>query len=160
MFKNKHIIVSLLVAPVLAIVAYFATDYAVRETPHAARAGESYPLMARSNCRYASGRCDLVNGDVELSLSFEPDAAGTSHLLLSSVLPLQRAGIAVAATPGDDLAPSPLERDDATSTRWRMPLVKPAEDAKLRLVVATGDTSYYAEVPTVFLEPSETEGRR
>ena len=62
------IVIALLVAPVLALIAYFAVDAVVAEKPEKALAGSSYPLVAKSNCRYASGRCSLENGDVQLEI--------------------------------------------------------------------------------------------
>lgn len=160
MWKNKHLVVSMLVAPVLAVVAYFATDYVVSEPPHAARAGETYPLMARSNCRYASGQCDLVNGDVELKLSMQTSSTGQAQLLLSSVLPLKAAGIAIAADAGKEAPPTPLEAANPSFTQWRHVLpLKPDDTATLRLAVAAGDSHYYAEVPAVFLQAEITGSR-
>ena len=63
MFKNKHFIVALLIAPILAIIAYFGVDIAVSEKPHAAKKGQSYKLVSKSNCRYTSGLCDMENGE-------------------------------------------------------------------------------------------------
>ncbi|GAL14113.1 hypothetical protein JCM19233_5125 [Vibrio astriarenae] len=37
MFKNKHFIVALIVAPILAIIAYFGIDIASVKKPHAAK---------------------------------------------------------------------------------------------------------------------------
>ena len=68
MFSNKHVLVAMLVAPVLAIMAWFAVDYFVAERPHAAEEGATYTLLAKSNCRYASGKCDLENADFELTI--------------------------------------------------------------------------------------------
>ncbi len=44
MFKNKHFIIALLIAPILSLIAYFGTDMALSEKPHAAKEGESYKL--------------------------------------------------------------------------------------------------------------------
>lgn len=63
MFKNKHFILALLIAPILSIIAYFGTDMALSEKPHAAKEGETYKLASKSNCRYTSGLCDMENGD-------------------------------------------------------------------------------------------------
>ena len=42
MLTNKHVVIALIVAPILAVIAYFATDAAVGEKPHKAQAGKSY----------------------------------------------------------------------------------------------------------------------
>ncbi len=40
MFKNKHFILALLIAPILSLIAYFGTDMALSEKPpHAAQEG-------------------------------------------------------------------------------------------------------------------------
>ena len=39
-YKNKHVVVAMLVAPVLALIGYFSVDALVAEKPHAAQAGE------------------------------------------------------------------------------------------------------------------------
>jgi NADH:ubiquinone oxidoreductase subunit 3 (subunit A) len=61
MFKNWHVIIAMIVAPILAVLAWFAVDYFVAERPHAAKEGAAYSLIAKSNCRYDSGQCDLEN---------------------------------------------------------------------------------------------------
>lgn len=71
MFKNKHFIVALLIAPILSIIAYFGTDMAVSEKPHAAKEGQSYKLVSKSNCRYTSGLCDMENGDFKVKFRSE-----------------------------------------------------------------------------------------
>ena len=62
-FTNKHVITAFIVAPILAVLSYYAVDLLLKEQPHVAVAGSSYPLVAQSNCRYTSGRCDLKNAD-------------------------------------------------------------------------------------------------
>ncbi len=59
MFRNKHLILAFLIAPVLAIIAWFSVDYFVAEKPHSAKPGASYELIAKPNCRRFSRRCDL-----------------------------------------------------------------------------------------------------
>ena len=51
MWKNKHVVVAMLVAPILAILAWFAVDSMVAERAHSAKPGASYKLVAKSNCR-------------------------------------------------------------------------------------------------------------
>lgn len=71
MFKNKHFIIALLIAPILSLIAYFGTDMALSEKPHAAKEGESYKLASKSNCRYTSGLCDMENGDFKVKFRSE-----------------------------------------------------------------------------------------
>ena len=83
MWKNKHVIIALLVAPVLAIIAWFAVDRMVAEEPQAAQAGGAYELVAKPNCRYASGECELVNNEFRLELAL---ADGVMTLTASHAL--------------------------------------------------------------------------
>ena len=71
-FKNKHLVVAMLVAPILAILAWYAIDVLVGEKPRPAEEGQSYPLAEKPNCRYGSGACGLKNADFELQLSTRP----------------------------------------------------------------------------------------
>jgi len=57
--KNKHLVIAMLVAPVLAVLSYFALDVLVGERPKPAEEGQSYPLVEKPDCRYASGHCGL-----------------------------------------------------------------------------------------------------
>lgn len=139
----------MLVAPVLAIMAWFAVDHFVGEKPHAARPGEAYSLLARSNCRYDSGQCDLVNGDFEVTLRPTGTAAKNVGIELVSKHALQRATIGLADT---GAPPSIMAATDATSTLWSASISQPVpDDSALRVAVIADGTAYYAEVPVVFL---------
>src|SRR5210317_2361133 len=91
MFKNKHVIVAMLVAPILSIMAWFAVDYFVGERPHAAKEGAAYTLIAKSNCRYDSGQCDLENSDFKLSIRPTSVTPASLQLEMTSAFPLQSA---------------------------------------------------------------------
>lgn len=148
MWKNKHVVVAMLVAPVLAILAWFAVDQMVAEKPHAAKPGEAYSMLARSNCRYDSGQCDLVNGDFELTLRPTSMAASSFSIELVSKHSLQRATIGLA----DASAPSSMAATDASALHWTASISRPVADgSSLRVAVVAEGTTYYAEVPVVFL---------
>lgn len=152
MWKNKHVIVALLVAPILALIAYFAVDYFVAEQPHAAKPGVDYSLVARSNCRRASGACDLVNGDFKLTISASP--AGSTALTLSvlSKFPLVAASIGIAPEPGEESEPIMLALVDGDHHSWSVQIPRPpTEQATLQIAVLAGQSRYLAEVPTIFL---------
>ena len=85
MWKNKHVILAMLIAPVLAIIAWFSVDYFVAERPHEARPGASYPLVAKPNCRRLSERCDLVNEDFRLGMNITYADYGDATLKNSQV---------------------------------------------------------------------------
>ncbi|HAN68249.1 MAG TPA: hypothetical protein DCQ70_07120, partial [Halieaceae bacterium] len=84
MFSNRHVIIALLVAPLLSIGAWFAVGQLVGEQPQQAEAGSDYPLLAKSNCRYDSGRCELANGDLELEIDVQALGSGWQLRLLAS----------------------------------------------------------------------------
>ena len=59
-WKNKHVLIATLMAPVLALIAYFGVNALVGEKPHAAEAGQSYVLVEKPNCRPKKLRCCRV----------------------------------------------------------------------------------------------------
>lgn len=155
MFKNKHIVIAVLVAPVLAIMAWFAVDYFVAERPHAAKPGSAYTLIAKSNCRYASGQCDLENADFKLTIRPEMVSASSVALTLSASHGLQSA--AMGLFEGDATQPpAPMTRTNDAGTEWQGLLPGPRSgDATIRVAVTANDATWYAEVPVVFLQTSE-----
>ncbi len=155
MFKNKHVIVAMLVAPVLAILAWFAVDYFVAERPEAAAEGGTYPLVARSNCRYDSGSCDLANEDFEVSLRpAEITATGVS-LALTSRFPLQQ--VTIGLVDGDiESSPANMSVINPERTEWSGDIPAPGSDESiLRVAVVSNGATFFAEVPVVFMVMSE-----
>ena len=162
MWTDRHVITALLVAPVLAILAWFAVGSLGGEKARPARTGAAYPLLEKSNCRYASGVCDLENTDFKVRLSFTDNLSGelsgdwpgnaggrldvyVSHAVDSALLSLTRA-------PGD-AAPSAMRRADTEGRRWRFALERqPDREQRLRLVLSRRGTAYFAEFSTAFLQ--------
>ena len=141
----------MLVAPVLAIMAWFAIDHFVAEKPHAAKPGDAYSLLARSNCRYDSGQCDLVNGDFELTLRPAGPATSTVRIELAAKHALESATIGLFA---DDIGATPTSMStlDSSGMVWVASIDRPADDeATLRVAVVAQGATYYAEIPVVFL---------
>ncbi len=66
-FKNKHILLASVVAPMLGLLTYYAIGALVGEEPHAAEEGRSYELVALPSCRRGGGLCGLKNGDFTLA---------------------------------------------------------------------------------------------
>lgn len=152
MFKNKHVVVAMLVAPVLSILAWFAVDYFVSERPHAAEPGTTYLLIAKSNCRYDSGQCDLENGDFKLTL--RPAAIGESMVTLDleSRFALQQATVGVV-NGGSETEASRMVSSGTGATRWSTMLARPSSDeSTLRIAAVAQGATYYAEVPIVFMQ--------
>jgi hypothetical protein len=147
MFKNKHVIIAMLVAPALAVLAWFAVDYFVAERPHAAKPGATYRLVAKSNCRYDSGQCDLENADFVLKLRPVRIGGDTVLLELSSGFALQSATLALVES-GTELAPTQLSPGQSGGQTWTGEIPAPAaSDAAIRVAVVAQNATWYAEVP-------------
>jgi hypothetical protein len=152
MFTNKHVVVAMLVAPVLAMLAWFAVDYFLSERPHAATPGATYKLIPRSNCRYASGQCDLENGDFELLLQATDVAATSLTLNMRSRFPLQQATIGFI-NGGDEADPASMTPTGTGAMRWSASLDLPSGDTSmLGVAVSSKGVNYFAEVPTAFIQ--------
>ena len=151
MWKNQHLVVAMLVAPVLAIMAWFAVDYFVAERPQSALPGATYPLVAKSNCRYDSGRCDLENADFEIALLPLQITATQVSIRLESRFPLQQATLGLVEQ-GAAAAPVRMRTDGGDTTVWLAEIAAPASsDSLLRVGVISDDATFFAEVPVVFL---------
>ena len=147
------------VAPVLAIIAYFATDHVVSEKPHQAQQGHSYKLAARSNCRYKSGQCTLYNEDVQVNVRIEHISADTIKLVLISNMPMENA-LASFAEGGSETQPATLYTDTAQENTWNAEFkLADVEKTTLRLVLEISDTIFYAETPAVFVDYETTFSR-
>ncbi len=151
MFKNKHVITALIVTPILAVIGYFATDYFVSERPHQAKQGGQYQLVQLPNCRYASGQCDLKNGNFKVVVTGREDD-GRLLLNLESVFVVDEVYVSVVKDPSDTVGPTRMQPVDDLGKRWqvRLPVVAP-EQQYLRLVVAAKGAMYYAETTMPFL---------
>lgn len=151
MFKNKHLVIGMLVAPVLAIMAWFAVDYFVAERPHAAQEGAAYTLIAKSNCRYDSGKCDLENSDFKLSIQPTSIATDSVQLEMTSAYPLQSATLGLVKN-GIPATPSVMESTSDDATEWAGRIDRPiGESSAIRVAVTAQGATWYAEVPTVFV---------
>ena len=150
--KNKHLILAMFVAPVLAIIAYFSVDTIVSEKPQAALQGSSYKLAAKSNCRYQSGVCTLKNGDIEVQLRARRIDDKDLELPLHSELPIQNIIISYVAA-GFASEPAQMNATSAEMDNWHIRLQLPdPEKTKLRLVLNISDSMYYAETTAVFID--------
>ena len=154
MFTNKHVIVAMIVAPILSILAWVAVGQFTGEQAAPARPGQSYPLAEKSNCRYASGSCDLQNEDFTLRLSVE-EGPGRPQIVLSSSHPLEGVVMSIAAPDSDD-PPSGMRATDGQGLAWRVGLnTMPAPGERIRLVARAGGSSYFGDASTAFLEPGD-----
>jgi hypothetical protein len=153
MWKNKHLVVAMIVAPILSILAWYAVGHLVGEKPQAAEEGKLYKLVARSNCRYESGSCDLHNADFQLTIQPEMLTASSVALTMTSSHGLQSAVLSLVE--GDSAAnrPAPMTATDDNGMTWQGLLPRPSSpDAQIRVAVTAQGATWYAEVPVIFLE--------
>ena len=152
MFTNKHVVVALIVAPILSVLAWFAVGNLTGEQPAPAQHGQAYPLVAKSNCRWPSGSCDLENEEFQLRLSF----SSAGDLEVSSAHPLQGVLVSIydpSAT--RDPPPVSLKPSDGEGFAWEvLELGLPASHERIRLVASAEGSQYYGEPDSTFARVS------
>ena len=147
-FTNKHVVVALLVAPVLAIGAWYAVGLIGAETPQRAVPGQSYPLVAKSNCRYASGQCSLENGDIEFHIT----PVSSNDTLSLKITSNQSSGRVMLGLGQDSNPPKPEEAPyDASIQSWYYAVTENQAE-KLFFVAEIRGSRYFAKLDTVFFE--------
>lgn len=153
MFRNKHVIIAMLVTPLLAILTWFAVGALVGEKAEPARSGQSYPLVEKSSCRYARRVCELANGDLLITLTLRSDESVGLGLKLRSSHALDRVQMAVAAADTEPAPRSMLSEGDA-GLDWYLPLAEmPGEERRIRLVATRAGSTFFADASTTFLSP-------
>ena len=153
MFKNKHFIVAFLIASILSIIAYFGTDMAVSEKPHAAKEGQSYKLASKSNCRYTSGLCDMENGDFKVKFRSERLTEDSLELSLHAAHALQGVKLSLVSSENQNAQPIDMQPADQAGQNWYIRLPKPTSaDNWLRVAIQSDGTLYYGETQTVFVK--------
>jgi hypothetical protein len=154
--KNKHVLVASLVAPVLALIAWFAVDYLFGEKPHAAMEGSSYALVEKPDCRWESGHCGLKNNDFELTMAFERLPGGQLRLQLDSVFPLDGVMLALALEGRETQPPQAMRPAGSDGLRWTLDTspVRAGEE-RIRLVAASGGVNYFGEASTEFMREAD-----
>ena len=148
--RNRHIALALVLAPLLSLLAWWATGPLLGQQPAPAQAGQSYPLVAKSNCRWSSGECHLENADIQLQLTFLQ--APRPVLIVVSSVPVD----AVLVSVGVDANVRPQSLQSATgagpSQEWRLPLAAlPSSPAHIRLAVRAKGSSWYGETGLAFM---------
>lgn len=151
MFKNKHLLVATLMAPILGLIGYFGVNALVSEKPHAAEAGQSYQLVEKPNCRYSSGLCGLKNGDFELTLSFEFQENGRMLLKLESENPLDGVMAALVESETDEKPPVEMQPVGDDGLNWSLVIPRPdPERHRLRLVASANQSFYFGDAAMKF----------
>ena len=161
LFSNKHVVAALIISPILALVSYFAVDRVLVEPPQLAQAGQSYPLLAKSNCRYESGRCDLRNADFQATLTVTTmqgsDTVARPVLQLTTSHIVQDIKIGFKATDkqheNDFVVPQSMSRVGDNKKSWSHIMPMPASlDTQLMIVIFSNGVRYYAETTMGFSE--------
>jgi len=150
-FKNKHVIVAMIVAPILAILAWYATGFIVDEKEHAMKDGSIYTLLVRPNCRWASGKCTLSNSDLKIDITGKYTSY-TLELAIKSPIPLSE--IKIAYDKNDK--PQPMVYDKKTEL-WNGVLDLKHKSQFINAVFVINSTVLYAQFPTTFLNPKDRE---
>lgn len=150
-WKNKHVVIATLMAPVLALIAYFGVHHMLGEEPRVAEAGQSYQLVEKPNCRYGSGACGLKNSSFELTLTHEWLGDSRMLLKLESIHPLDGVLLAMAENETDEGQPVEMQAITNDGLSWSLEMGRPDPDNnRLRLVASAGGALYFGDVSTKF----------
>jgi hypothetical protein len=149
--KNKHLLTASLMAPILALMSYFAIDALVGETPQAAEEGQSYQLVEKPNCRYDSGSCGLKNGDFELNLHTEALDSDRMTLVLKSVFPLDGVLLGLVENGADEEQPMDMRPMGDDGLIWSLDVARPnPETDRMHLVASSSGSLYFGDVSMKF----------
>ena len=150
-FKSKHVVIATLMAPVLALIAYFGINALLGETPHAAEAGRSYQLIEKPNCRYSSGICGLKNSEFELTLNFAWRDDGRMLLKLQSEHPLDGVLVALVVNEDTEKRPAEMRPESNDGLLWSLILARPdPERDRLHLAASANGVLYFGDVAMKF----------
>ena len=159
MWKNNHLLIATAMAPVLGLLVYFGLGALLGEKPQVAEAGQSYQLISRSNCRYASGSCGLKNVDFELTLTYEWLENGDMLLMLESENPLDGVMLELVKNDTDENQPVAMRSIGNDGLNWSMNLAQPdPERHRLHLVASSGQTLYYGDAALKFTLKENDDG--
>jgi hypothetical protein len=143
--------VASLVAPLLALMAWFAMDYLFSDPPEPAVEGRSYPLVEKPDCRWESGKCGLKNADFELEMRIEEMPGGRVTLMLASEFPLDGVKAALAAEQDEQPMPVSMQARDAAGLLWSVELARPRPDTdRLYIVASSHGSLYFGDASTRF----------
>ncbi len=151
-FKNKHILLASVVAPMLGLLTYYAIGALVGEEPHAAEEGRSYELVALPSCRRGGGLCGLKNGDFTLDLRTEPFEGDRLLLSLESAYPLEGVVVSLAGDEAGNTQPLDMRPQGGNGQNWVLvvPRPEPGRD-NLRLAASANQSLYFGEFSTNFM---------
>jgi hypothetical protein len=143
----------MIIAPILAVISWFAVDYYVKETPHKLKAGGNYKLQVKPGCRWGSGVCELTNNEVKFRLTATQNNYNTTILLHSSI---ELTGVQVALTSSaTDITTRPSAMFSSDNVNYAINVDSIGDNQFLQLIMAHGDTLFYATVPTIWIYKEE-----
>jgi hypothetical protein len=156
-FTNKHVVIALIVAPILSVLAWFAVGHLLGEQPAPAVAGGSYPLVAKSNCRYPSGQCDLENAEFSITLRIVAGQQDPGPSLTAvSAHPLEGIRVALRAPGAEEGDGRTMRQTDDEGRQWSMPLDEmPGEGTRILLAAAAGGSTWFGDAATRFARPED-----
>ena len=150
-WNNKHLTVAMLMAPILALMAYFGVNFMLGEEPQAAEPGNSYLLVEKPNCRYESGVCGLKNADFELTLNYEWIGVDRMLLKLASEHPLEGVLVALVEFEAEEEHPVEMLPAGPDGLSWSLEMARPdPENQRLHLVASAAGAFYLGDVATRF----------
>ncbi len=148
--NNKHVVTALLVAPLLAVLAWFLVGSLTgqpEQQPAPAEAGNSYPMIERPGCRYPGGDCGLSNEDFRLALAITPEG----QLRIASAVPLDYLLVGLVSEAGQP--PAPAQPAGSGRDRWVHNFGRlPGSDDRLRVVAVVAGASWFGEAGLTFME--------
>ena len=146
------------VAPILAIFAWFGVDYIVAERAQPAEAGSTYPMVARSNCRYESGLCDLANNNFKVRMRPVDLKEDRTVLSVESEFELQQASLALVVQGKETAGTGAPTETPEGETVWIVSIPARAEpEAILRVAVTAQDSVYFIEAPVDWMWPARLD---
>lgn len=152
-FKNKHLLMAMIVAPILGVLTYYALDTLVSEPPQAAEEGKSYQLLALPNCRRVSGVCGLKNGDFDLELRAEWMAEDRLVLMLKSVFPLDGVMLGLVAGEAEEESPAEMRPMDEAGLFWSLEVIRPdPAHNRLQVVASANQSLYFGDTASTFTQ--------
>ncbi len=158
---NKHFLIAMLVAPILAVITWFAVGKVAGPTPIVAEDGQSYPLIAKPNCRYESGQCTLINN--EFRIDIRPFTGSTANadntesietaiwLGIESKFPIDGATFSLLDEKGETFMTAEASEFDEGGTRGILLPPTSQNIETMRVALSSDNVIYYAETQTKFL---------
>ena len=134
---NKHTKLAILVAPILAVIGYIASDYYME---YQANKTQIFQLTLQKNCMISTKQCVLSSGDFKINIYRE----GTKTIL-NSTLPLDNATILLVDESNQSTAYTMQVKDN--NYYWQANIsLEPQQ--KLRLIASVKGGKYLAEFQT------------